>query len=161
MLGPDGYHMLTRNLLRSGVLILAVLGSSSSARAQALSLGTPSGATASLREHAPRATGGASTIEAGAATPGPRRAVSFSSASLPFQAEREVVEAQVRSRPSTTGALIGGVIGGAIGFAAGYQVDNIERSGGAKVGSATLISTAGGVLIGALVGGAVGWLVER
>lgn len=59
------------------------------------------------------------------------------------------------------GAIVGGVLGGAIGGAGGFTLDNIERSGGARIGEFTFIGVAGGGLAGALLGAGVGALIGR
>lgn len=147
-------------LLKSGVLTLAIIGVTESVQAQAP--GPPLEGTAVQRAHAPHPPAGWTMVgEEGSAPLGPRRAVPFSSASLPLEAEAEMVGTAARIRPRTMGALIGGALFGAVGFAAGYELDNIENGGGSRVGSLTLIGTAGGIVVGAIVGGAVGWLVER
>lgn len=59
------------------------------------------------------------------------------------------------------GAIVGGVLGAAIGGAGGFTLDNIERSGGARIGEFTFIGVAGGGLAGALLGAGVGALIGR
>ena len=152
-------------ILRSAILILAVLGAASSASAQGAQVDTPQVVSAPVQEHRETRAGGASLFPAMSISVGPRRRVSFTAAASlhrePLPRESEMAGDGTRIRPRTTGILIGGVLGGAVGFAAGYQLDNVERTGGDRVGSISLVGTAGGVFVGALVGGVVGWLAER
>ncbi len=146
------------NLLRSAFLILGTLVVSSSAAAQAARTGTASEVVDSRRDQLDV---GTTTAAPRSASHGPLRAVPFNSAPAVLQRKSEPAVMEMRARPRMVGAVLGGVVGGAIGFAAGYELDNVERAGGGRVGSATLVGTASGIVVGALLGSAVGWLIER
>ena len=143
--------------LRSALLTLALFGACTSAAAQSASRAGLAGAEVQPGQRSDaRAAGG---VEA-APVPGPRRAPSIHRASRPLE-ERALAGTCLSARATTTGAVIGGVLGGAAGFAFGHMLDNIERTGGARFGSQTILGTAGGAVAGALAGAGVGWLVAR
>lgn len=148
-------------LLRTAALIVAMLGAPAATAAQSTVVGVPL-ELASRGVAPPRVENGAAAgVSGGLASSGPRRQSSFGSTSAPYSQERELAATATRMRGRTAGALIGAVVGGAVGFSGGFGIDNAERSGGSRIGTATVVGTAGGALAGALVGGAIGWLLER